>query len=176
MGESAIRAALFGFFYGLGQDGGEICGVKGLEPFQPCRIEQGRRGGDEGNRGAGEHIASSERRAELQSLRPTKRSAVKKLARGFKNARIQGLLHHAGGLDAQKLERGGGGFRRDLAGPFAPPDGRIHFEGTCRRDQFPVVLNGFHETDERIGSRLAHKQTGERRSFKKKEAHWLPRS
>ena len=95
--------------------GGQICGVKRLEPFSLRRIEQSRRGGDEGNRSAGEHVARSERGAELQSLRPTKRSAVEELPRSFKNAWIQRLLHHARGLGSKKLECGGGGFRRDLA-------------------------------------------------------------
>jgi len=50
----------------------------------------------------------------LQRIGPAQRSAIQELPRRFKHARIQRLLDHPRGFDAQKFERGSGGFRRDL--------------------------------------------------------------
>jgi hypothetical protein len=65
------------------------------------RIQQNRRDGNEGDSSAGKHVSGSERGAKLKSVRPTERSAVKELPRGFKDTGIQGLLHHSAGLNAQ---------------------------------------------------------------------------
>ena len=109
--------------------------------------------------------------AELQGLRPTERSAVEKLARRFQHAGIQGLLHHSPRLNAQHLKGCGGGFGGDIAGALAPPDGGIHFEGRCGRDQLAIVFNVLKQPDQRIGTGFAHKQLGESRRFKKIKTH-----
>ena len=93
----------------------QIRGVQRVEPLRVGRIQQNGRIGNECDGGAGKHVSSSERGAELQSVGPTERSAVKELPRGFKHARIQGLLYDSPGLNAQQFERSGGGFRSDLA-------------------------------------------------------------
>jgi hypothetical protein len=113
---------------------------------------------------------------QLQGVGPAQGGAVEELARGFKHRRIQRLLHHARGLHAQAVERGGGVFRGDAAGPLAPADGRVDLQRRGGGDQLAVVLDGLHQADQGVGALLLHKQLGEGRGLKKVAAHRFPRS
>ena len=176
-GGSVACLAPLGFLHGLGNGGGEICGINRFESLHLCRIEQGRRGGDEGDRGAGKHVASGERGAQLQGFGP----AQAKCGQGA-GARLQARRDSSGcctmRADSTRSSSSAAAAASGAIWPdaFAPPDGRIHLERSCGRDELAVVLHGFHQPDQRIGSGLAHKQLGEGRSFKKIEAHSLPRS
>src|ERR1700723_3752247 len=61
---------------------GQTSSVQRVESLRVGGIQQTRRGGNECDGGAGKHVPGSERGAELQSVRPTERRAVKELPRG----------------------------------------------------------------------------------------------
>ena len=151
-------------------------GIDGFEPLSTGGFEQRWGSGDEGDARAGKHVARSQRGAQLQGLRPAQRGAIEELPGCLKHAWIQRLLYHACGFDPQQFEGNDSGFGRDVPGALAAADGRIDLKRCGRRDQLAIILDGLHQPDERVGSRLAHKQLGESRRLQEKETHSIPRS
>jgi len=154
----------------------QLGGIDGVESLGTGGFEQRGRSGDEGDARAGKHVARRQRGPQLQGLRPAQRSAIEKHSGRLNHTRIQRLLHHARGFNPQQLERGNSGFSCNLPGALTAADGRVNLEWSGSRDQLAVVLHGLHQPDERVGTRLAHKQLGEGCRLQKKEAHSIPRS
>ena len=150
--------------------------VEGVEAFGFGGFKQLRGGGDEDDLCALEHIAGSDRGAQLQGVGPAEGGAVEELAGGFEDGRVERLLDHASGFKAQDIKRRGGVFGGDCAGALAPPDGRIDLQRRGGRDQLAVVFDGLHQADQGVGALLLHKEPGESRGFKEVATHRFPRS
>jgi len=152
----------------FGIEGDEALGAGAVEEHGRCR--------DEDDFGAAKHFARDECCAELKGIGPSQAGAVEELASGFKDGWIEGLLHHAGGFDAQDFESGCSVLAADVACTLAPADGGIDLERSGGGDELAIVLDGLHETDEDVGPGLLHEELCEGRGLEEVAVHNLPRS
>jgi len=150
--------------------------IEGVKALSFSGFEQRRRGRNEDDLSAVEHIAGDHGGGELKRLRPAKRGSIEELTRRLKDGRIERLLNHAGSFNAEGLECGRGVFRGDFPGAFAAADGGVDLERRGSRNELAIVFNGLHEADECIGSLPSHKKPSEGRGLEEIAGHTLPRS